>query len=765
MALNISELAGVVKSLAAQNLAESPLSQRLGALAQVLGELAGVAGAAIYATPIPRGATQPRLDAPVFVTASKGYERPAPPRASALEFFGAAAVLGDTRGAVSRVVPGPYTDDPFLDADHDCLLLRVRAPHLLLWVCLYVEKTAGRTARTSDWEDALRLLVMQLDPDPQRPQARRRRFFQELVSYAPSKPAADFQHVCRVWQEVCDADWCWLWLFNHLDPRQTYELTSAWWRPGIPQLIPDRHQPGKGAVGHYACACERPTYVESVSAWSGTWNGVEHRVMMAKFFEAAQARSLLCVPLYEPGQPARQPLTSCVSLHYRDGHDRPHHDDEILLVMGRLTARFMAQSEEHEQHDILVELNRIAQRYLAEPAMRPSDARPRYVGELINLIQERLGVRYVSVFYRAGFDDAVECIGTTGLREVSSGKAVSPAVVKYAAGERNTGRCYAESIPILGRDEDVDHKYSERPKTEPGAPREPSAYIPIPDPLAQRSGRALGVIRCFARAAPLFRDNHASFDRSQVSTLTFVAEQVAPVLKTFEHRILRERTISAIKHDLSSPLTMMRDAVAELIEDHERGNPLHATHLYDLRATIKLASNLVSQLDPDPGAFGDYQPRFTYLEGEIVARLVDMLRSAAQERRMKIRFDGFRQVPALIIDPALIERAFYNLILNAIKYGEPNSEIAILASPLPDERGYIVDISNEGAGVEASDEALIFAAGFRSAQAQRKAVGAGLGLFIARRAMQRHGGELMLHRRKHPTTFRLFFPSRLRAAE
>ena len=116
-----------------------------------------------------------------------------------------------------------------------------------------------------------------------------------------------------------------------------------------------------------------------------------------------------------------------------------------------------------------------------------------------------------------------------------------------------------------------------------------------------------------------------------------------------------------------------------------------------------------------------------------------------------------------MVDATLIERAIYNLLLNAIKYGQRNTTVEVRAEALEDGSGYIVDIANQGIGIEAADEPFLFTSGYRSLAAQRAALGAGLGLMIARKAMERHGGRLDLHRRKNPTIFRLFFPAELGA--
>ncbi len=749
--MNASQLAALLT--AAREVAHEPEQDRLRWLVDALHAELGTRYLRITTAAIPPDEDQPPASGSACQAASDESAARTISLAS-LRFADKPAVLGDMRAVVIESL------------DEQTTLLRVREPSALAWVELQPAPTDPEALAVG-----LRLILAELEPDPLSPLQQRRAFFDRMVHTEPTGTHADYERICEIWQSVTGADWCWLWMLNRLDPHRSYELTAHARAGDGPRDIPaQRVAPGRCSVGHYACRTAAPVWIENVADWERDLEQASYSVVVRDFLLERAAPSLLCVPLFEGDQHAApdgdDALTNVISLHYSDPARRVRHDDPILLVMGRLTAMCIARSQERKQHDILVQLNRFAQQYLIE-TKAPAESRPKYLDELIDLIQSRFGVSYVSVFYRGGFEDAVECIGTTGLRDVATGKPLPHSglgLAKYAAGERNTGRCFATARPIVtdGVEDVEDLKFSERPAAVEGE-FDPSIYIPILDPL-RPEGRALGVIRCFDHRSPVFPSARARFDRPEVETLRFIAAQVGPALKSFEQRILRERTISTIKHDLSSPLAMMRDVVDMLIEEAEAGQPPNTTGLTDLRATIRLASNLVDQLDPDPGVVREFHPRATLLEGDIVARLKDMLQSIARDtRRMDIRFDGFRQVPALMVDATLIERAIYNLLLNAIKYGQRNTTIDVRAAALEDGSGYIVDVSNFGIGIEAADEPFVFTSGYRSLAAQRTALGAGLGLPIAEKAMRRHGGSLRLHRRKNPTIFRLFFPADLRA--
>ena len=224
----------------------------------------------------------------------------------------------------------------------------------------------------------------------------------------------------------------------------------------------------------------------------------------------------------------------------------------------------------------------------------------------------------------------------------------------------------------------------------------------------------------------------------ELEPLGFIAKQVGVVLQALDSRIRREQTISIVKHDLYSPLTMIRNTLNRMREDEESGKPRGEYHFDNLDSSSYFALNLVSQLDVTPGQFGAFAPTPIFIEGDILARVVSMLRPYAWDtNRIQIKFDNIRVIPKLSVDRAMIERAIHNLIVNAIKYGDPKSTIAIEGRKT--RAGYCLDVKNDG--IEPDEEKLIGQLHYRSSKAKLAAMGLGFGLYIAKGVMHRHGGN------------------------
>jgi len=479
------------------------------------------------------------------------------------------------------------------------------------------------------------------------------------------------------------------------------------------------------------------------------------------------------VPLFTSdagSEPNGLPIVGLVVLHFADAHTRVPHHQEGLLTMGLVTALSIRKSQATEQREILVELNNLAQRHLASVSRRPVDVRTEYLAELIGLIKQRLHAGGVSIFYRMRFEDAVQCLATTGIEDHDGHRIPDERLgeVIYEPDEGLTGQCYAEAklkthtsrtgAPgRLGKFPEVRH-------VAPTGSLDPIALVPIPGPPdgTEPAGRALGVIRCVEHTCNVFQGELCNFDAAEIETLGFIADQVSPVLQMFEQRIERERTVSVVKHDLFAPLAMIRDIANDALDDLQEQRPPKEYDLLDTVVCSELAMKLVDELDLDPsGASRVLRPEPTGLEGDIVARLKNMLsHHAYATKRMRIHFEGLREIPVLNVDSEKVERAIYNLLLNAIKYGDEGSTIEVEARRA--DRHFVVDVSNYGIGIDPSEEPHLFKPYFRSPRARAaSAEGVGLGLTIAKTIMQQHGGDLRVTSRKDPTVFSLLFPKTL----
>jgi signal transduction histidine kinase len=90
-------------------------------------------------------------------------------------------------------------------------------------------------------------------------------------------------------------------------------------------------------------------------------------------------------------------------------------------------------------------------------------------------------------------------------------------------------------------------------------------------------------------------------------------------------------------------------------------------------------------------------------------------------------------------DPAQLERVFWNLFGNAIKFTPPGGKITVTSSR---EDGHVsVTIRDTGVGIAPEDLPLLFTQ-FRRLKSSAKVEGTGLGLFMVKTIVEAHRGTV-----------------------
>jgi two-component system sensor histidine kinase KdpD len=218
---------------------------------------------------------------------------------------------------------------------------------------------------------------------------------------------------------------------------------------------------------------------------------------------------------------------------------------------------------------------------------------------------------------------------------------------------------------------------------------------------------------------------------------------------------LRSGLLSAVSHDLRTPLAAITGAGTLLLEegpaDPALRRELTATVVEEAERLERLVSNLLDMTRLESGVV---EPRREWVPlVEVVGSAMNRLDRALAGRAVKIEIPD--AVPLLSIDPILVQQLFVNLLENAVKYTPPGSELAIRAAR---EGGtLVVDVADRGPGIPPGEEERVFE---RFHRAARPGVGGvGLGLPIARAIAQAHGGRLTASNRPGGgAVFRLTLP-------
>jgi light-regulated signal transduction histidine kinase (bacteriophytochrome) len=191
-------------------------------------------------------------------------------------------------------------------------------------------------------------------------------------------------------------------------------------------------------------------------------------------------------------------------------------------------------------------------------------------------------------------------------------------------------------------------------------------------------------------------------------------------------------------HELVEPL-VMTEAYASMVSDRLDGEQ-HADSLRDLDAISRSAARvrlLVETLLHDARA-SDRQLRLEDVDLNVVVReCVELLGPHIDARGARIEIG---ELPVVRGEEVLLTGVFSNLLVNALKYGS-RTESTIKVSATSENGDWRLIVDSEGPTIAAEDRERIFEPFHRGA-GERRSRGAGLGLAIIRRIVERHGGRV-----------------------
>lgn len=210
--------------------------------------------------------------------------------------------------------------------------------------------------------------------------------------------------------------------------------------------------------------------------------------------------------------------------------------------------------------------------------------------------------------------------------------------------------------------------------------------------------------------------------------------QAARAFNTMQRRLSdfindRARVLTALSHDLKTPLTRLR-LRAELLDDDDQRERFEA----DLREM----ETMVAQTLEFMRGLGQHTPRVAVDVNSLLAAL--QADGAAVGRPLRV--EGQAAAP-YVADASLLKRALGNLVDNACAYGG-GATLRVHDSADRLE----LQVLDDGPGIPEAQLEQVFEPFFRlEASRSRVTGGTGLGLGIARNIARSHGGDLVLRNR------------------
>ncbi len=189
----------------------------------------------------------------------------------------------------------------------------------------------------------------------------------------------------------------------------------------------------------------------------------------------------------------------------------------------------------------------------------------------------------------------------------------------------------------------------------------------------------------------------------------------------------RTRLLSAISHDLKTPITRMR-LRAEMLDDSKSRN----SFIKNLDEMQQITSETLDFLRADDGRESQ--------QAVDICSLIETIKEDCAELGQQVDSDRCSMMP-FFIRPLAMKRCIHNLVENAIKYAG-----SARITAYEDKDILSITITDSGTGIPENKLETVFEPFYRlETSRSRKTGGSGLGLSISRNIALSHGGDLRLH--------------------
>ena len=215
--------------------------------------------------------------------------------------------------------------------------------------------------------------------------------------------------------------------------------------------------------------------------------------------------------------------------------------------------------------------------------------------------------------------------------------------------------------------------------------------------------------------------------------------------RTRELELLHAKSefITVASHQLRTPLTAVVWSLESLKKEslNESQKELVITGGQAANKLLETVDGLLNVAKIEEGKFG-YQFEQINL-AEFLEKLLQQSLVIAQEYKVNVYFDKPKEEISLMADSQKLGVVVATLIDNAIKYNVPNGQVVVKLERLVDQPFVQVSVKDTGVGIPPEEIDKLFTKFFRAKNVlQFKTEGSGLGLYIAKNIVKRHGGEI-----------------------
>lgn len=221
---------------------------------------------------------------------------------------------------------------------------------------------------------------------------------------------------------------------------------------------------------------------------------------------------------------------------------------------------------------------------------------------------------------------------------------------------------------------------------------------------------------------------------------------------------LLKQLISSLSHDFRTPLTVIVTNVYLIsraktpAEQQERLQQIH-------RQALRLSRMVEDILTMSALDHRDDQSLERVNVNSVLQTIHDQFQDEARQKDIQLHLSLDESLQPIPLNPDNLRRALTSLVENAISYNTPGGQVTLRSGS--DAQGLLIEVVDTGIGIAPDNLAAIFTPFFRADPSRPTDTGGmGLGLAIARRIIELHGGTIAVESVPgQGSTFRVRLPA------
>lgn len=226
----------------------------------------------------------------------------------------------------------------------------------------------------------------------------------------------------------------------------------------------------------------------------------------------------------------------------------------------------------------------------------------------------------------------------------------------------------------------------------------------------------------------------ASLDRMKEALRTSLQQQ-------WDLEQARREQISALAHDIKTPLTIIRGN-AELLQETTQDDTQRAYNGFILKSAEEIEKFVKEVIDLSNMQTGSVHQRAMIDTEDFLAELDIQMKALSSAKGLRTLVQKAALPKLILADKELLYRALVNVIANAVEHTPSNGSVALLVQG--DHDAVHFTVTDTGCGFSPTDLKEAATQFYRGDQSRSSGSHHGMGLYIARSVAQNHGGTLSI---------------------